>query len=76
MYQGDDTVPVVDQVALGIRIFSSVSDRNHSVPGISYKSFLYPIGTYEISVDQNSRMDHMDQKKSDLTLTFFFFILY
>ena len=43
------TPPMVD-LALGIRVFGSVSGRNHWVPGISDKSFLYPIGTYEISV--------------------------
>ena len=44
-------------VALGIRVFGSVSGRNHSVsgrnhsvPGISDKLFLYPICTYDISV--------------------------
>ena len=37
-------------LALGIQIFGSVSGRNHSVPDISDKSFVYPMGTYEISV--------------------------
>ena len=37
-------------VVLGIRVFGSAPDKNHSVLGISDKSFLYPIGIYEISV--------------------------
>ena len=33
-----------------MQVFGLVSSRNYSVPGISDKSILYPIGIYEISV--------------------------